>query len=130
MLPLWNPSNLSCKLPRSNVLHVFDHKKMKYMSKSAIHVGLHVHPPHSFVPREAVIAAESAIQNQHTLNPTTIPSCLKIDATESLMAHLAPESALGMSAKDVHYIWDSLMTLAFRENFQAILRMARMESLI
>lgn len=54
---------------------------LKFMSILAIHVGSYVHPPHSFVPREAMIAAEMAIRDQQNLNLTTTPSRLKLDAT-------------------------------------------------
>lgn len=85
-----------------------DRERLKYMSRVAIHMGCHVLPPHSFVPSEAVMAAESAIQNQHTLNPGATPSRLKQDTTESLMAHLAPETASGMTSEEVRDIWDSM----------------------
>lgn len=105
-----------------------DRERFKYMSRVAIHMGCHVHPLHSFVPREAVMAAELAIHNQHTLNPGATPACLKQDATESLMAHLAPETASGMSSEDVCDIWNSMMALVSKEKFHAILRTVQMEN--
>lgn len=102
--------------------------KLKCMSRLAIHEGSHVHPSHSFVPREAMIVAETAIRNEHSLNPSTTPSRLKLNATESLMAHLAPETASGMSSEEVKDIWDSILALATKEKLQAMLRTVRMEN--
>lgn len=103
-------------------------EKLRCMSRLALHLGEHSHPPQSFVPREAVIPVEGVIKDCHRVTPIATPARLKIDASESLMSHLALEIAAGMSSQEVEDIWNSMMALASKEKFHAILRKVRMEN--
>lgn len=78
-----------------------DIQKLRCMSRLALHSGEHDHPPQSFVPWEAMISVDNAIRDWHKITPTATPTRLKIDATKSLMCHLAPKMAIGMSSQEV-----------------------------
>lgn len=105
-----------------------EREKMSLMSRLAIHSGYHSHPPISFIPREAMRKAESEIRFHHSLNPSATPSKLKNAVTGSLMAHLAPETAIDMTPQEIEDIWSSLMAVASRDKFHAIMRNVRMEN--
>lgn len=98
------------------------------MSRLAIHMGTHSHPPRKMFSRESVRVASSILRTHFGTNPTATPSRLKFVSVGSLLALLHAESVEDLSEEEVADIWESMKVLSTPQIFISLLRSVRMDS--
>lgn len=99
---------------------------MKFMSRLAIHMGVHNHPSRKTWSRVAEKMVHSMIKKQHEANPSATPSGIKNVVTGSMVKTLC-ESVEDIYAIEESKIWESLMLVSTPQKFVSLFQSVRQD---
>ncbi|KAL3685586.1 hypothetical protein R1sor_003608 [Riccia sorocarpa] len=94
-----------------------------HMSRCAIHIGSHSHPPRSSAPRHLVDLVENSVKEEFLRNPRSPPSAVRLQATASVLNKLEIGGlTLEMTEKEKHALFQGIASVAHPDKVLSMIR--------